>query len=197
MSKLTQTSPQKSKQQSEENIGPVPLMFCCYGNNTQEEEDEGLRDGAQHLDHVSDGCAGTLGNILLNIVLHGESTANDAAGTHQSCLVMPFSLSYIEQSAILILLTPWWTRWQTVQTTDTPGSWTWIRRGARSLGPWKWTSSWRRPQNQTGCRRPFHRARPQRTRPRPRTHPQAPPLACLPQSWTCCTTPGNKKHLFF
>lgn len=91
--RLTQASPHKSKQQCEENVSPVPLVLCCYGNNTQEEEDEGLWDGAEHLDHVSDGCAGTLRNVLLNIVLHGEGTANNAAGTHRPkqffCVFLP------------------------------------------------------------------------------------------------------------
>jgi len=58
-------------------------MFGCYGDDTQEEEDEGFRDGAEHLDHMSDGCTGTLGNVLLHIVLHGESTGYDAAGAHR------------------------------------------------------------------------------------------------------------------
>lgn len=40
---LTQTSPPKGKQQCEQNVTPVTLMFCCYSDNTKEEEDEFLR----------------------------------------------------------------------------------------------------------------------------------------------------------
>lgn len=80
---LTQTSPYKSKQQCEQDVAPVPLVLCCYGDHPQEEEDEGLGDGAEHLDHVADGCAGTLGNIFLHVVLHGEGAGHDAAERHK------------------------------------------------------------------------------------------------------------------
>lgn len=57
-------------------------MFRCYRDDPEEEEDEGLGDAAQHLDHVADGRAGTLGNIFLHIVFHGEGTGDDAAEEH-------------------------------------------------------------------------------------------------------------------
>lgn len=79
---LTQASPYEGKQQREQDVTPVPFVFCCYGDDPQEEEDEGLRDGAKHLDHVADGGAGTLGNVFLHIVLHGEGTSHNAAEPH-------------------------------------------------------------------------------------------------------------------
>lgn len=59
-------------------------MVCCYGDNPQEEEDEGLRDGAKHLDYMADGCAGTLGNIFLYVILHGQGTGHNAAEKHEA-----------------------------------------------------------------------------------------------------------------
>lgn len=82
---LTETPPHKSKKQSEQDVGPVPLMLGCHGDNTQEEEDERLGDGAEHLDHMADGCAGTLGNVLLYVVLHGQRAGHDP-GMTQSCV---------------------------------------------------------------------------------------------------------------
>lgn len=92
---LTQTSPDKSKKQREQDVAPVPLMLRCYGDNAQEEEDEGLGDGAKHLDHMADGCAGSLGNIFLHVVLHGQGTGHDAAEKHKAqlcfcCMKLPF-----------------------------------------------------------------------------------------------------------
>lgn len=55
-------------------------MLRGYGDHAQEEEDEGLGDGAQHLDHVADGRAGTLGDVFLHVVLHSEGAGHDAAG---------------------------------------------------------------------------------------------------------------------
>lgn len=52
-------------------------MLGRHGDNPQEEEDKRLGDGAEHLDHVADGGAGTLGNILLYVVLHGQSAAHN------------------------------------------------------------------------------------------------------------------------
>lgn len=88
---LTETSPHEGKNQREQDVAPVPLMLRRYGDHPQEEEDEGLRDGAEHLDHVADGRAGTLGNIFLHVVLHGQGAGHDAAGgdTTKSVSVPP------------------------------------------------------------------------------------------------------------
>lgn len=59
-------------------------MLGCYGNNTQEEEDEGFGDGGQHLDNVADGGAGSLGYILLHVVLHGYGACYNAAGRNKT-----------------------------------------------------------------------------------------------------------------
>lgn len=76
---LTQASPDKGKEQCEEDVGPVPLMLGGHGDYAQEEEDEGLRDGGQHLNHVADGGARALGHVLLHVVLHGDGAGDDAA----------------------------------------------------------------------------------------------------------------------
>lgn len=57
-------------------------MICCYGDDPQEEEDEGLGDGAEHLDHMANGSAGTLGDVFFHIVLHGERACHNAAEKH-------------------------------------------------------------------------------------------------------------------
>lgn len=82
---LTQASPYKGKKQREQDVGPVPLMLSRHGNHPQEEEDECLGDGAEHLDHVADGRAGSLGNVLLHVVLHGQSAAHNPGTMAQSC----------------------------------------------------------------------------------------------------------------
>lgn len=76
---LTQTSPYEGKQQCEQDVTPVPLVFCCYSDNAEKKEDEGLWDGAKHFDRVADGCAGTLGNIFLHIVFHSDGADHNAA----------------------------------------------------------------------------------------------------------------------
>lgn len=57
MKALTNSSPDEGKQQCKQDESPVPLMLSCYGNNPQEEKDEGFRDGGQHLDDMTDGGA--------------------------------------------------------------------------------------------------------------------------------------------
>lgn len=57
-------------------------MLGRHGDDPQEEEDKRLGDGAEHLDHVVDGCAGTLGNILLYVVLHGQSAGHNPRKQH-------------------------------------------------------------------------------------------------------------------
>lgn len=52
-------------------------MLGRHGNNPQEEEDECLGDRAEHLDHVADGCAGSLGNVLLCVVLCDQSAGHN------------------------------------------------------------------------------------------------------------------------
>lgn len=84
MKPLTDSSPHEGEQQREHDVAPVPLVLRRYGNDTQEEEDDGLGDGAQHLDHMADGGAGPLGHVLLHIVLHGDGAGDDAAGTGMS-----------------------------------------------------------------------------------------------------------------
>ena len=188
---LTQTSPHEGKQQREHDVAPVPLVFCCYRDNPEKEEDEGLGDGAKHLDHVANGCAGTLGNIFLHVVFHGEGTGNNAAGKHTfGCYFFPYSCRIVKY-LFSNLLTPWWMRWRRARPPNRPGSCTWIWRVARFLGPWRWTSWWRRPRSRREGQSPSHQTRPRRTLPRRGTRPLAPPLACPPQSWTCCTTPEN------
>lgn len=80
MKPLTDSSPDEGEEEREQDVGPVPLVLRCYCHDTQEEEDEGLGDGAQHLDNVADGGAGSLGYVLLHVVLHGDGTGYDAAG---------------------------------------------------------------------------------------------------------------------
>lgn len=55
-------------------------MVSGNGHHTQEEEDEGLSDGGQHLHNMPDGGAGSLRHVLLHVVLHGDGTCYDAAG---------------------------------------------------------------------------------------------------------------------
>lgn len=76
----TEAPPHEGEEQREQDVAPVPLVLCGNGDHAQEEEDEGLGDGAQHLDHVADGRAGTLGDVFLHVVLHGEGAGHDAAG---------------------------------------------------------------------------------------------------------------------
>ncbi len=102
---LTQSPPYKSKQQREQDVAPVPLVFCCYGDDPQEKEDQGLRDGAEHLHNMPDSCAGTLGNIFLHVVLHSEGTGNNTAEkknthTHSYVFAAFFKQSAIPQSEI-------------------------------------------------------------------------------------------------
>lgn len=78
---LTKSSPDEGKQEREQDVGPVPLVLRRYGDHTQEEEDEGLRDSGQHFDNMADGCAGPLGDVLLHVVLHGYGTGYNAAGS--------------------------------------------------------------------------------------------------------------------
>lgn len=78
--RLTYSSPDEGKQERKQDVGPVPLMLSCYRHHTQEEEDEGLGDGGQHLDNMADGGAGSLGYVLLHVVLHGYGTGYNAAG---------------------------------------------------------------------------------------------------------------------
>lgn len=77
---LTQPSPDEGEQQCKQDVGPVCLMVTCYGDDAQEEEDEGFGDGGQHLYDVTNGGAGSLGHVLLHIVLHGDGAHNDAVG---------------------------------------------------------------------------------------------------------------------
>ena len=77
---LTDYSPDKGKQQRKHDVGPVPLVVTCYGDDSQEEEDESFRDGGQHLDNVANGGAGSLRYILLHVELHGYGTCYNAAG---------------------------------------------------------------------------------------------------------------------
>lgn len=81
---LTDSPPHEGEQQREHDVAPVPLVLGRYGNDTQEEEDDGLGDGAQHLDHVADGGAGSLRHVLLHVVLHGDGAGDDAAGRGMS-----------------------------------------------------------------------------------------------------------------
>lgn len=59
-------------------------MLRRHSNHAQEEEDEGLGNGGQHLDHVADGGAGPLGHVLLHVVLHGDGAGDDAAQRRRS-----------------------------------------------------------------------------------------------------------------
>lgn len=77
---LTDYSPDEGKQQRKQGVGPVPLVLTRYGDDTQEEEDERFGDGGQHLDNVANGCAGSLGYILLHVELHGYGTCYNAGG---------------------------------------------------------------------------------------------------------------------
>lgn len=77
----TQASPKKSKQQSKEDVAPVPLVLCCYGNNTQKEEDQSFRHTSKHLDDMPDGGAGALGYILLNVILHSQGADYNTVDT--------------------------------------------------------------------------------------------------------------------
>lgn len=70
----TQASPDEGEEQRSQDVAPVPLVLCGDGHHSQEEEDEGLRDGRQHLDDVAYGGAGALGHILLHVVMHGQGT---------------------------------------------------------------------------------------------------------------------------
>lgn len=101
MSVLTQASPYKSKKQREQDVGPVPLMLSRHGNHPQEEEDECLGDGAEHLDHVADGRAGSLGNVLLHVVLHGQSAAHNPRTMTQSWVYFLFGTDARSPQSIL------------------------------------------------------------------------------------------------
>ncbi len=70
----TQASPKQSKQQSKEDVAPVPLVLCCYGNNTQKEEDQSFRHTSNHLNDMPNSGAGALGYVLLNVILHSQGT---------------------------------------------------------------------------------------------------------------------------
>lgn len=42
MTALTESSPDEGEHQREQDVGPVPLVLGRYGDDTQEEEDEGF-----------------------------------------------------------------------------------------------------------------------------------------------------------
>lgn len=78
-------------------------MLSRHGDDPQEEEDKRLGDGAEHLDHLADGCAGTLGNILLYVVLHGQSAGHNPRKQHYAtlgfcCLTLTHKASIILRS---------------------------------------------------------------------------------------------------
>lgn len=87
MTALTESSPDEGEHQREQDVGPVPLVLGRYGDDTQEEEDEGFWDGAQHLDNMADGGAGSLGDVLLHVVLHGDGTRNKSAGRGKNVFI--------------------------------------------------------------------------------------------------------------
>lgn len=75
---LTQAPPNLDEEQSEEDVTPVPLMFSCYGNDTQEEENECFWHSAKHFDNMTNSCAWALGHVFLHVVLHGQGTGHNA-----------------------------------------------------------------------------------------------------------------------
>lgn len=87
MTALTESSPDEGEHQREQDVGPVPLVLGRYGDNTQEEEDEGFGDGTQHLDNMADGGAGSLGDVLLHVVLHGDGARNKSAGRGKNVFI--------------------------------------------------------------------------------------------------------------
>lgn len=88
MTALTESSPDEGEHQREQDVGPVPLVLGRYGDDTQEEEDEGFGDGAQHLDNMADGGAGSLGDVLLHVVLHGDGACYKPAGREKSLFII-------------------------------------------------------------------------------------------------------------
>lgn len=77
----TKASPKQSKHQSKEDVAPVPFVLCCYGNNTQKKEDQSFRHTSNHLNHMPNSGAGALGYILLNVILHSQSTGYNTVET--------------------------------------------------------------------------------------------------------------------
>lgn len=83
-------------------------MFCCYGNNTQEEEDKCLRNSAKHFDGVPDSGARALGHVLFHIVLHGQGTGHNAATAQPlSCgkiMLSTYSTVIVKMFLFLLLM---------------------------------------------------------------------------------------------
>jgi len=77
---LTYDPGDKAEDNGDGDEGPVPGVRPVHGGHAQEDEDQGLADGAPHLQEVLDGGVGLVGDVGLHVGPHDRAARYQPAG---------------------------------------------------------------------------------------------------------------------